>query len=84
MTHLARQVKPKDFFDFDLIFAMDKSNFENLKRICPDAEKLKKLHLLLEKSEVPDPYHGGSSVFEHVIDLLESAVPQVLNKFFSR
>ena len=82
MTHLARQVTSQDFVEFDLIFAMDKSNLKNLKSFCSDPQLLKKLHLVLENAEVPDPYYGDASAFENVIDLIEDAVDKVSKKFF--
>ena len=82
MTHITRQVSANDFNEFDLIFAMDKSNLENLKRICPEAKLLKKLYLILGSNEVPDPYYGNPDAFEEVIDLLEGAVEPVVEKFF--
>lgn len=73
----ARQVVPSDFEVFDYVLAMDQSNIENLNSICPDHYRYK-LKLFLEFSnhselEVPDPYYGGSSGFDHVLDLVESA-----------
>ncbi len=82
MTHITRQVGAQDFHEFDLIFAMDQSNFENLKRLCPEPSLLTKLHLILGRNEVPDPYYGNPDAFEKVIDLLESAVDPVIAKFF--
>jgi protein-tyrosine phosphatase len=32
----------------------------------------------LERREVPDPYYGGSTGFEHVLDLVEEAAQGVL------
>ncbi len=82
MSHIARQVSAEDFYKFDLIFAMDNSNFLNLKKLCPDPNLLNKLHLILEMKDVPDPYIGGAAGFENVIDLLEASVDRVLKKFF--
>ncbi len=74
----ARQVKPSDFELFDYVLAMDGSNLENLMEVCPE-EQCHKLKLFLEfapeqpELEVPDPYYGGASGFEHVLDLVEAA-----------
>ncbi|MFW7381094.1 MAG: low molecular weight protein-tyrosine-phosphatase [Oligoflexus sp.] len=75
----SRQVKSQDFYDFDLILAMDHDNHRNLQRICPDPQLLSKLKLMCEyceqhqMDEVPDPYFGGLNGFTQVIDLLEDA-----------
>ncbi|MFT6028781.1 MAG: protein-tyrosine phosphatase [Oleiphilaceae bacterium] len=73
----ARQVSDKDFAKFDYILAMDKANLESLQESCPRAY-LNKLALFLDfaegsEQEVPDPYYGGGSGFNQVLDLIESA-----------
>lgn len=74
----ARQVSDDDFRRFDLILAADRQNLSELRRRCP-AEQAHKLALMLDvlpegqEREVPDPYYGGPSGFDHVLDLLEQA-----------
>jgi protein-tyrosine phosphatase len=73
----ARQVASSDFEQFDMILAMDKSNLNNLMAECPSQHQ-GKLGLFLDYTdlpeiEVPDPYYGGESGFDHVLDLTESA-----------
>jgi protein-tyrosine phosphatase len=57
---------------------MDEQNREALLEICP-AEHRSRVRLFLEfaphleRREVPDPYYGGSTGFEHVLDLVEQA-----------
>lgn len=74
----ARQVQPGDFERFDFILAMDRQNLEALRRIAPPA-LAGKARLFLEyaphlrEEEVPDPYYGGESGFDHVFDLVEAA-----------
>lgn len=82
----ARQVDSKDFQIFDYILAMDKSNLKNLQDQCP-REYQHKLHLFLNFSgcaeqEVPDPYYGGESGFNHVLDLVESASDGLIEHMF--
>jgi protein-tyrosine phosphatase len=85
----ARQTRVGDFSFFDLILAMDKSNFEDLKRLAPKPELLSKLKLMLDfhptkKSQnVPDPYQGGPEGFEHVFKMLDAACDELL-KFVQR
>jgi protein-tyrosine phosphatase len=72
-----RIVTAQDFFDFDVILAMDQQNLRELRRLCPKPELLEKIKLAAsyctrhEVSEVPDPYYGQAADFEHVIDLAE-------------
>lgn len=74
----ARRAIMEDFERFDYILAMDHSNLAYLQEHCPSQHQ-HKLKLFLEfapKSgfaEVPDPYYGGLSGFERVLDLVEEA-----------
>ena len=74
----ARQVRDADFATFDLILAMDRSNMEELLRIAPESAR-GKIQLFLDYApeqllrEVPDPYFGGPTGFEDVLDLIEAA-----------
>ena len=78
----ARQVVPGDFTDFDLILAMDRQNLRELQRLRlrlrpPRSRASLGLFLdyapELELSDVPDPYYGGPSDFERVLDLTTAA-----------
>lgn len=82
--HRARQVTARDFEIYDYILAMDLNNYEILLKQCPPQHH-PKVHLFLErfapqlkKREVPDPYYGGGSGFEHVLDLVEVAAAGLL------
>jgi protein-tyrosine phosphatase len=67
----ARQVRLRDFEDFDLIVAMDRGHLAALERQCP-REHRAKLRLLVEGRDVPDPYYGGPDGFERVLDMVEA------------
>jgi len=79
----ARRVTAQDFEQFELVLAMDEQNREFLLEMCP-AEYRHRVKLLLEfaphleRREVPDPYYGGSTGFEHVLDLVEEAAAGLL------
>jgi len=74
----ARRVSPDDFERFDYVLAMDNDNYEILVTSCPSGLE-SRLRLFmdfapdLETREVPDPYYGGGSGFERVLDLIEQA-----------
>jgi protein-tyrosine phosphatase len=74
----ARIVEERDFELFDLILAMDTNNLEVLRRRAP-AQYRERVRLFLEFApdcgfdEVPDPYYGGPTGFEQVLDLVEEA-----------
>lgn len=76
----ARQIRPADFDDFDLILAMDEGHMTELSRMAPEGSRAR-LALFLEMSgspasvrEVPDPYYGGLDDYDHALDLIEPAV----------
>jgi len=79
----ARRVTESDFERFELVLAMDEQNLEFLLDLCPP-EYQSRVRLLLEfaphleRREVPDPYYGGSTGFEHVLDLVEEAAAGLL------
>lgn len=84
LVHRSRPVRTEDFYDFDLILGMDDNNISNLKRLAPSPYEQQKIHRMTEycthyqTDHVPDPYYGGSSGFEYVIDLLEDACAGLL------
>lgn len=73
----ARRVCEDDFEEFDHVVAMDEDNKAELLAIAPDQHHGKvSLFLSFATSnfaEVPDPYYGGASGFERVLDLVEEA-----------
>jgi len=78
-----RKVSSADFEEFDYVLAMDEDNLAILLSLAP-AEHRHKARLFLEfapeleESEVPDPYYGGASGFEHVYDLIDAAAKGLL------
>jgi protein-tyrosine phosphatase len=73
----ARQVGPSDFDgSTEWLLAMDRWHLVALKRRCPPVRH-GSLRLLMDFSdkagiEVPDPYYGGPTDFERVLDLVEA------------
>ena len=69
-----------DFEKYDIIFAMDSSNFSNLTAIAPNIASSDKIRLLMNESypgenrQVPDPYTGGQQGFEQVYQMLNHAI----------
>ena len=74
-----RQFTILDFDEFDYIYVMDKSNYENVLQLARDQQDINKISLILEMidnstiTEVPDPYYGGDLGFENVYQLLNTA-----------
>lgn len=75
----SRQFHSSDFHSFDLILAMDRENYEDIRDLDTAGQYSHKVRLMCEFTskftveEVPDPYYGGSEGFNLVIDLLVDA-----------
>lgn len=81
ISHLrARQVKKADFSTFDIIVALDESNYRDLKSLgCQNLVKLGDYGH--EGADVPDPYFfDGFEGFEHVYTMIESCVKELLKR----
>lgn len=79
----ARQFREEDFNAFDLILAMDKSNYRDLLQIAPDEARAKKVKMILEyvypneRRPVPDPYWDDNG-FEEVYNMLNEACENLI------
>lgn len=77
----ARQVRPSDLDEFDLIFAMDESNFLNLQAMTSSPDQKSKIKMILGDLNVPDPYWGDAADFENVFRLLDAAIDNVIEQY---
>ncbi|KGO96280.1 low molecular weight protein-tyrosine-phosphatase [Flavobacterium enshiense] len=81
-----RQIKKSDFDNFDYIYVMDISNYQDVIALAPSTEAKSKVIMILdelfpgENVDVPDPYYGGESGFEHVFMLLNEACEIIAEK----
>lgn len=79
----ARRIDATDFETFDYIFAMDRDNLRLINEAAGE-QSASQIKLYLEYAtggrelEVPDPYYGGASGFERVLDLVEDASTRLL------
>ncbi|MDE7381819.1 MAG: low molecular weight phosphotyrosine protein phosphatase [Muribaculaceae bacterium] len=80
LIHRSRPVSVADFDKFDIIVAMDHSNYDRLKNLAPTLDDEKKIVMMTDfctshphADHVPDPYYEGAEGFELVLDLLEDA-----------
>lgn len=81
----ARRVDLGDFYQFDLILAMDQHNYASLIDLRPPDAKARLGYFLeyaphLNTREVPDPYYGGVNGFERVLDMVEDASAGLLDE----
>ena len=82
----ARQVQPADFDRYDLILAMDRSNYRHLLQMARTEEDRRKVHLILEYADpdnpggdVPDPYWDDDG-FARVYRMLEKAARSIVGR----
>ena len=75
-----------DFDDFDLVVAMDHSNYDRLRGFAPTVETERKVVKMIDFVRgfpqfdcVPDPYYDGAEGFENVLDLLEDGCACMLD-----
>ncbi|MEL0335204.1 MAG: low molecular weight phosphotyrosine protein phosphatase [Flavobacteriales bacterium] len=82
----SRPVREQDFYDYDILFAMDSSNYTNLCNMAPEEGLKSKVRLIMNEAEpgkniqVPDPYTGGQSGFTQVFAMLNGAIDAFLEK----
>lgn len=86
-SHRARLFHPADFDDFDMIFAMDTRNIEDIRRMVKNPEQMKKVDLIMnllypgENRVVPDPYYGNDNGFVTTYEVLDLAAQAVIEQF---
>jgi len=75
----ARKFTVEDYDNFDIIYAMDNSNFDDILSLARNDADKAKVKLILnevfpdENLDVPDPYHGGDFGFKNVYKMLDEA-----------
>ena len=81
----ARKFNTNDFERFDYIVVMDDQNYKDVTALAPTEKDKRKVCKMIDFSQkfthhqyVPDPYYGGASGFELVLDLLEDACEGLL------
>jgi len=85
-TLRARQFKVADFNNFDIIYVMDSSNYNNVIKLASSESDKEKVKLFLNElypnknMAVPDPYYGGDQGFEDVYDLVDRATDVIIEK----
>ena len=77
----ARQIVHSDLEEFDLILAMDTSNYNDILSMARNDSERAKIRLVLDYAypgmnrAVPDPYYDGG--FENVFNLLTDAIQSI-------
>ncbi len=84
----ARQFKPADLDRFDLILAMDSSNYQDIIRNALSNEQIEKVHLIMNflnpdrNQNVPDPYWDDNG-FDQVYIMLDKACEKILERYIA-
>ncbi len=84
INHIVRQFTAEDLKEFDFIFAMDRSNHQNIMRLSDNEMHGQKVFLMREfdstgkGKEVPDPYYGDERNFQEVYDILDRSTENFL------
>ncbi len=82
----ARKFQPADLDHFDLIFAMDSSNYRDILRHAVTKEQERKVEMIMNMAKpgfneaVPDPYWNDDG-FDKVFKMLDLACEGVLEKY---
>lgn len=82
----ARQIASPDFDRFDLILAMDETNYRDILALAENEEQRNKVNMIMnylhpgENHNVPDPYWNDDG-FEAVFQMLDAACDKIVKHF---
>jgi protein-tyrosine phosphatase len=85
-----RQFTKEDFDEFDYIYVMDNSNYEDVIELANSEEQKNKVQLILnelfpnENVDVPDPYYGVADGFENVYQMLDETCDIIAKKLLAK
>lgn len=79
-----RRLVPDDFYRFDLILAMDRSNLSDALALRPP-DATAAVHLFLDyaagdPADVPDPYYGDTGDFQRLFEALDAAAGAMIGR----
>tara|TARA_R110000851_G_scaffold283032_3_gene436553 strand:+ start:156 stop:629 length:474 start_codon:yes stop_codon:yes gene_type:complete len=86
----SRKLLEEDFKNFDFLYVMDQSNYNDVTALASTEEEKKKVIKILdevfpgENLDVPDPYYGGSQGFENIYRMLDRATDVIAQKIDNR
>lgn len=82
----SRKLNGYDLENFDLIFAMDTSNYNDILKLAQSKSEIEKIKIILNESFpnenriVPDPYYDNNG-FEEVYQLLDQACDKIIEHY---
>lgn len=85
-----KQFSKNDFDEYDYIYVMDNSNYEDVIQLSENQVHKQKVQLILnelfpdENVDVPDPYYGLPNGFDSVFKMLDEACDVIAKKFIEK
>jgi protein-tyrosine phosphatase len=82
----ARKLNGYDLENFDLIFAMDASNYNDILKLSQNKAERDKVKLIMNEAfpgqnkQVPDPYYNDNG-FEEVFQMLDKACGKIIEHY---
>ncbi len=82
----SRKFLKEDLKEFDLIFAMDSSNYQNIIKLASTDKEREKVHLIMNmvdpgvNQKVPDPYLDDNG-FDNVYKMLDRACDAIIENY---
>lgn len=86
----ARKFTPQDFEEFDYIYVMDNSNYDDVTFLAKTDEHKQKVELILnelfpgDNVDVPDPYYGLQNGFDMVYEMLDEVTDLLAKKLIEK
>lgn len=86
----ARQFRATDFEEYDFIYVMDSSNYNDVKRMSSSKWDENKVDLLLnelypgQNRNVPDPWFGEEDGYHDVFQLIDAACTKVVERWYQQ
>lgn len=81
---------PQHFDEFDYIFVMDSSNYDDVVFLAKNENDKNKVQLILDELfpgdnvDVPDPYYGLQNGFDMVYEMLDEATDSLAKKLIQK
>jgi protein-tyrosine phosphatase len=86
----ARLFTSKDFDNYDYIYVMDNSNYNDVIELAKNEDHKRKVQLILDELfpndnvDVPDPYYGLQNGFDLVFEMLDETCAIIANKLIEK
>lgn len=84
--HKGRKFSRNDFDNFDIIYGMDKENYEDILALARTEQERQKVNMLMDElypgqqRPIPDPYYGEMSDFENAWKMIDEACEAAARK----